>query len=145
AVVYTVDSSFSVARAFAVNDGTFVGVGSSEEILDKYASDQVIDLQGKAVYPGFIDAHCHFYGYGSTRFTVNLVGTNSFEEVLQRTVAFAADHPTGWIQGRGWDQNDWTNKEFPTKEKLDSLFPDRPIILSRVDGHAALVNQKALD
>lgn len=143
--VYTVDDSFSVAEAFAVKDGKFVAVGSSEEILDKYSSDSIIDLQGKAVYPGLIDAHSHFIGYAKTKLGVDLVGTKSFDEVLERVVEHRKKFPNEeWIQGRGWDQNDWEVKEFPDRDRLDSLFPDVPVVLKRVDGHAALVNGEAL-
>ncbi|MEP3571205.1 MAG: amidohydrolase, partial [Flavobacteriaceae bacterium] len=92
-----------------------------------------------------IDAHCHFYGLGLNQQVVDLVGTSSFGEIVDRVVAFQKEQPTNFIRGRGWDQNDWKVKEFPTKDKLDELFPDTPIALERVDGHAYLVNQKALD
>ncbi|MBU2045509.1 MAG: amidohydrolase, partial [Bacteroidetes bacterium] len=103
------------------------------------------DAQGKAVYPGFIDAHAHFLRYGQGLQNVNLVGTKSWKEILEKVKAFADKNPEGWIIGRGWDQNDWSIKEFPDKVLLDSLFKNRPVMLSRVDGHAVIVNQVALD
>lgn len=143
AVVYTLDSSFHTAEAFAVKDGKILAVGKSDSILNFFEGEK-LDAAGKAVYPGFIDAHCHFYGYGKGLTEADLVGTASYEDVLQKVKDYAPQAPGEWIIGRGWDQNDWPVKEFPTKEKLDSLFPDRPVFLKRVDGHAALVNSEAL-
>ena len=145
AKVYTVDDSFSEAEAFAVQDGKFIAVGTTEEIRDVYTSDRLIDADGRAITPGLIDAHCHFYGLGLNQQLVNLVGTTSFEEVLERVITFHAANPKSFLLGRGWDQNDWEIKEFPTKAQLDTIFPDIPVALERIDGHAYLVNQKALD
>ncbi|WP_306014449.1 MULTISPECIES: amidohydrolase [unclassified Allomuricauda] len=143
--VYTVDANFSKANSFAVRDGKFVAVGDSEEITQKYDAAEQLDAEGKTIVPGLIDAHCHFYGLGQNQQVVDLVGTQSFDEVVERVVAFQKERPSNFIRGRGWDQNDWEVKEFPTKDKLDELFPDTPVALERVDGHAYLVNQKALD
>ena len=145
ATIYTVDSSFSTAEAMVVKDGKIVAVGKTADLEKEYEYQDKLDVAGKFIYPGFIDAHAHFVGYGKSLQTVNLVGTTSWDEVIERTKAFAAANPDGWITGRGWDQNDWDEKEFPTNEKLDQLFPDRPVLLGRVDGHAAIANQKALD
>jgi predicted amidohydrolase YtcJ len=144
AVVYTVDSTFSNAQSFAVKDGKFIAVGSNEEILKNYEATEIVDAKGKAVYPGFIDSHCHFYGYGKGKQQLNLVGTKSFDEVIQKVVEYAKTNKSAWIIGRGWDQNDWEVKEYPTRKVLDSLFPNTPVFLKRVDGHAALVNAAAL-
>lgn len=144
AVVYTVDSAFSNAESFAIKDGKFIAVGTNEEIANKYESKEIMDAEGKAVYPGFIDSHCHFYGYGKGLQEVELVDTKSFDEVVQRILEFSKNNKREWIIGRGWDQNDWTIKEYPTKNKLDSLFPTTPILIARVDGHGALANSEAL-
>ncbi len=144
AVIYTVDSIFSTAESFAIKDGKFIAIGSAEEIQNKYHAKEIIDAEGRAIYPGFIDSHCHFYGYGAGLQQIDLVGTKSFDEVIQRIVEFSKNNKTEWIIGRGWDQNDWALKEFPDKEKLDKLFPNQPILITRVDGHAALVNSEAL-
>lgn len=145
AVVYTVDNEFSVQQAFAVKDGKFLAVGSNEEILGAFQSDTMIDAMGNPVYPGFYDAHCHFYGYGTNLIKrVDLVGTGSFEEIVERLKAHHQQFPTDWIEGRGWDQNDWVVKEFPTRQLLDKAFPDNPVFLIRVDGHAAVVNSAAM-
>ncbi|RAJ95549.1 hypothetical protein LX87_03296 [Larkinella arboricola] len=145
AVVYTADSTFTTAQAFAVKDGKFLAVGSSEAILDGYESDSVTDLRGQPVYPGFYDPHAHFLGLGQMLDQADLVGTASFDEVIQRLKAFHAKNPTAiWLIGRGWDQNDWPDKQFPTKEKLDAAFPNIPVCLTRIDGHAVMLNSKAL-
>lgn len=145
ATVYTADSTFSIAAAVAVKDGKIVAVGETKELQSGFDAAEQIDAKGKFIYPGFIDAHAHFWGYGLNLQTVNLMGTKSWDEVLQKTQLFATQHPEGWLVGRGWDQNDWENKEFPNKERLDELFPNRPVLLSRVDGHAAIANRKALE
>ncbi|HTF28449.1 MAG TPA: amidohydrolase [Flavitalea sp.] len=144
-VIYTVDSGFSVVQAMAIQDGKIIATGNNETILENFESKNITDLAGKFVYPGFIDAHAHFMGYGLSLNTVNLMETTSWSEVLERVKSFAEQNKEGWITGRGWDQNDWEVKQFPTKESLDSLFPDRPVLLTRVDGHAAIANKAALD
>lgn len=145
ASVYTVNSNFDKAEAFAIKDGKFVDVGTNAEIQEKYTSETIIDAKGQTVVPGLIDAHCHFLGMGFNQQSVNLVGTKSFDEVVQRVVEFQKEKNLNYIVGRGWDQNDWDIKEFPNKAKLDSLFPNTPISLTRIDGHAILCNQAALD
>ena len=145
AKIYTADKNFSVQQAMAIQDGKIVATGSNDEILKAYEADEITDMGGKAIYPGFIDAHCHFTGYATDMWKCDVTGTTSFEEVIEKLKDYATTAQTAWLFGRGWDQNDWPVKEFPSKEKLDALFPDRPVFLKRVDGHAALVNQKALD
>ncbi len=142
--VYTVDSAFTVVTAFAVKDGRIVATGSDEKMLSLNAIETT-DLEGKSVYPGFHDAHCHFYGYGTDKFRIWLTGTDSFDSILDTLLQHKDKKQGDWLFGRGWDQNDWTIKEYPDKTALDNLFPDTPVILLRIDGHAALVNQIALD
>ena len=139
--IYTVDENFSKASAFAVENGKFIDVGS-DDILSKYKSEKIINLNGSTVLPGLIDAHCHFYGLGLNQSVIDLTGTKSFEEIIDK---ISKDDKKSVIRGRGWDQNDWSIKKFPNKSKLDLLYPETPIILERIDGHAYLVNQKALD
>ena len=145
AKLYTVNDLFEVTEAMAIHKGKIIAIGPENEIKNKYLAKAYVDAQKRPVYPGFIDAHCHFVGYAKNLSRVDLTGTKSYHEVLQKMVDFAANHSGEWITGRGWDQNDWEVKEFPTKHQLDSLFPDRPVFLQRIDGHAALVNQQALD
>ncbi|MDX5421007.1 MAG: amidohydrolase, partial [Hymenobacteraceae bacterium] len=144
--IYTVNESFDKAEAFAVKDGKIIEVGTTADIRSKYTATEELDAEGKTVYPGLIDAHAHFYRYGLGLQSANLVDTESFEAVVQKVVEQREKYPDAeWITGRGWDQNDWAVKQFPTKDKLDELFPNTPVILTRIDGHAALANQKALD
>ncbi|MEN2283173.1 amidohydrolase [Algoriphagus sp. SE2] len=145
ATIYTVNQEFEISDAVAIHEGKFVAVGSESEILSNYESNNVIDLEGKTVYPGFIDAHTHFFRYGEGLRVIDLVGTKSFEELIKKVKNYADANPEEpWILGGGWDQNLWEGQEFPSREKLDELFPNKPVLLTRIDGHAALVNQKAL-
>ncbi|WP_221390363.1 amidohydrolase [Dyadobacter sp. NIV53] len=145
ALVYSTDSSFRTYEAFAVKDGKFLAIGTSADILGKYESDSVVDAKGKSVYPGFIDPHSHFLGLGQLFDEADLTGTESFQEIIERLKTFRQKNPDkSWLIGRGWDQNDWENKTFPSKELLDKNFPDLPVLLTRIDGHAAVANSKAL-
>ncbi|MCD6067698.1 MAG: amidohydrolase [Bacteroidetes bacterium] len=156
--IYTVDSVFSQKQAMAIKDGKILELGSTEYIQNNYDTKESFNADGKTIFPGFIDAHCHFYAYGKGLQEIDLVGTRSYAEVIERASEFWQKNPENlpvtilidpakqkWIVGRGWDQNDWDVKEFPTKEKLDSLFPDRPVLLARIDGHAAIANSVALN
>lgn len=145
AVIYTVDSSFSVANSMAIKDGKIIAVGNRETILKLYDAAEIKSIPGKIIYPGFIDAHCHFTGYATDMWKCDLTGTPSFDSVVHLIGDFSKTNTHSWIYGRGWDQNDWPVKTFPNKDQLDKLFPDKPVFLKRIDGHAVLVNQKALD
>lgn len=145
ATIYTVDSSFSITEAIAIKDGKIIETGKSTDLLNKYDAKEKLDAAGKIIYPGFIDAHAHFFAYGLGLQTADLVGTTSWDDILQKLKTFATENKEGWLIGRGWDQNDWDKKDFPSNEKLNELFPDRPVLLSRIDGHAAIANSKALD
>jgi predicted amidohydrolase YtcJ len=144
--IVTLDSADHVYQAMAIKDGRILELGPERAILNKYTATRLYDAAGHTVYPGFIDGHCHFFGYGLNKQKVDLAGTASWEEVLARTEAFAQARPdTGWILGRGWDQNDWAEKRMPGNAELNARFPDRPVFLQRIDGHAAVANQAALD
>ena len=143
--IHTVMEVTPHAEAFAVKGGRFIAVGDAADINKNYTSTTVIDAEGQTIIPGIIDAHCHFYGLGLNQLKVDLMGTESYEEILDRVAAFYEENPGNYIEGRGWDQNDWEVKEYPTKDELDKRYPDIPVVLERVDGHAYLVNQKALD
>lgn len=145
AVIYTVDSAFTTAQAMAVKDGKIVYVGKEEDVMGRYAAKDTVDAKGNAVYPGFIDAHAHFVGYAQSLASVDLFGCTSADEMIARVQKFVGDHPgEAWLTGRGWDQNKFPGKQFPTNDKLNQLFPNTAISLDRVDGHALLVNDKAL-
>ena len=145
ATVYTVDSAFTKAAALAIDKGKIIAVGSTKDLQDQFDANKKIDAKGKYIFPGLMDAHSHFLDYGLGLNQTDLVGTTSWDDVLDRVKKFGAEHEEGWIIGNGWDQNDWTSKNFPDNEKLNELFPDRPVILSRIDGHAAIANNKALE
>ena len=145
AVIYSVDSSFSVREAMAIRDGRILATGTTDSLMKAFDAREILDAGGKYVYPGLIDAHCHFYRYGLGLQTANLTGTKSWRAILDSLQAFSKTHTEGWLVGRGWDQNDWEQKEYPGKEALDSMFPDRPVILTRIDGHAAIANTRALE
>lgn len=145
AKIYTTNENFAIAEAMAIDKGKIIAIGAENEIKNKYLATEYVDAQKQAVYPGFIDAHCHFYHYAAFLQELNLNGTTSFDDMITKIVEYSKTNTYEWILGTGWDQNDWDIKEFPTKEKLDELFPNTPIYLTRVDGHAAIANQKALD
>jgi predicted amidohydrolase YtcJ len=146
AQIYTVNNEFATAEAMAIQDGKIIAIGTNDDILKDYKTDSLVDAKGAAVYPGFIDAHAHFLGYGQSLYAVDLMFVESWDEVITRVKDFAVKHPgKGWIKGRGWDQNRFPGKQFPTNALLNELFPDRPVILERVDGHASIANDFALN
>ncbi len=145
AIIHSLDEGDSTFQAMAVLDGRILEMGPERQILNKYQAKEVYDAAGQHVYPGFTDGHCHFFGYGLNKQKVDLSGTKWWNEVIERTEAFAKAHPgDGWILGRGWDQNDWPMQVMPDNALLNQLFPDRPVLLQRIDGHAAVVNDAAI-
>ncbi|MDX9758140.1 MAG: amidohydrolase, partial [Bacteroidota bacterium] len=143
--ITTMDDSIRRATAFAVQDGRILAVGSDATIRDGYVSDRVVDLAGKPVYPGFIDAHAHLHGLGEESTILGLHETEDKTEVLELLRARVASvAPGAWIRGRGWDQNRWTDRRFPSTQDLDAITTRHPVFLSRVDGHAVWVNSRAL-
>ncbi len=144
--VRTLDPARPLAEALAIRSGKVLATGSRDEVLSAAGSDaRVVDLGDVTVVPGLTDAHGHLSGLGSGLSTVNLVEARSRQEVLQRLEAappsaFRAD----WLLGRGWDQNDWPEKAFPTRAELDARWPSTPVALERIDGHALWVNGEAL-
>jgi hypothetical protein len=145
--VYTADANRPRAEAFAVREGRIVFVGSARGALALAGPrTQRLDLGGRTVLPGMVDAHAHLLGVGQALRTLDLVGTRSYEEIVARVAGRARAVPAGtWIRGRGWDQNDWADMSFPTHDALSRAAPDHPVYLTRVDGHAVLVNAKALE
>jgi predicted amidohydrolase YtcJ len=131
--------------AIYAEEGIIRQVGLASDLLRAHPDARVVDTSGSTILPGLTDAHGHLYGLGLSLDVVNLTGTQSFDEVVTRVKERAATTPAGqWIVGRGWDQNDWPVKEFPTAAALDAAVPDHPVFLRRVDGHAAVVNSAAL-
>lgn len=144
--IYTVDENRPVVDAMAIRDGRVVATGAQLGILTlRGPNTQVLDLHGRTVIPGMIDSHVHLLNLGNSLRNVDLVGTSSYDEVIARVVARARETPAGaWIVGRGWDQNDWGDTRFPTHEALSRAVPNHPVVLTRIDGHATLVNAAAL-
>src|SRR5687767_12992269 len=144
--IHTVDDARPFADAMAVRGGRIQFVGSSRGALTlRGPQTRVIDAAGATVIPGIADAHVHLLGLGMALRTVNLVGARSYEEVIERIAAKARELPTGtWITGRGWDQNDWPDTRLPSHDALSRAVPNHPVAVTRVDGHASLVNAAAM-
>lgn len=142
--IYTCDTVFTTTEAMAIENGLVVATGTSEELFELYNASDSLHLQGKACYPGLIDAHAHFRNYARQKLRVDLTGTRSWDECLAWVQSFASEVTEGPILGRGWDQNDWESKEYPTNTELNDLFPNRPVALTRIDGHALIANDAAL-
>jgi predicted amidohydrolase YtcJ len=152
AVAHTVDASRPRAEAVAVRGGRIAAVGSTAELRAFVGpKTRVMDLQGRTLVPGFEDAHAHFLGIGFARLDVDLVGTPRYAEVVARVARAVKGRPAGeWVYGRGWHEEKWTTptpgavRGFPTHQALSAVSPDNPVILTRADGHAVLVNAKAM-
>lgn len=150
ATVHTLDPARPTAEAVAIRGSTIAAVGSAREIARWIGDDtRVVDLAergpGMAVYPGFADSHMHLIGHGRALVEVDLMGTASYDEVIERVVAQAARQPEHtWLVGRGWDQNDWPEARFPHHAALSAAVPNHPVVLTRVDGHALLANALAM-
>lgn len=147
AQVYTVDSAQPTAHAIAARGERIILVGSNQDALAlRGDGTRVIDAQGATVVPGLQDSHGHFTGLGASLQVLRLRGTTSYEQIVDMVRARAAtSRPGEWIQGRSWDQNDWPVKDWPTHDQLTAAAPNNPVYLTRVDGHAALVNKAAMD
>ncbi len=143
ATLYKVSGVYGGGNSVVVQADTIAFVGKYGEARKLFPQARTEHRKNTWIYPGFMDAHAHFYYYGLGLTECDLRGTASFREVCDRVAIYARLHPDGWIVGRGWDQNDWSDKEFPDRQLLDSIFPDRPVVLKRVDGHAILINDAA--
>ena len=144
--IYTADAARPIVDAIAVRAGRIVFAGdvAGARALAGNAT-RVVDAGGRAVIPGMTDAHAHVLGLGDKLQSVDLVDTRSYDEVIARVAARARTTPKGqWILGRGWDQNDWGDTRWPSHEALSRAVPDHPVMLTRVDGHAVLVNAAAM-
>ena len=141
--IYICNEEFDMAEALAISDGKIVAFGTAKEIQSKYTGE-IQEVDG-TVYPGFIDAHSHFYGYSLTLQKVDLINVSSLDELIERTITFAKMSNEAWITGRGWDQTTWEEKGTLTNNLLNAYFPNTPVFLKRIDGHAGLANAKALE
>ena len=145
--IYTVDESRPVVEAFAVRGGRIAFAGDARGALTlRGPQTRVLDLGGRTVIPGMVDAHGHVSGLGSALAIVDLTGASSYDEIIARVAAKARTVAPGvWVTGRGWDQNRWADTRFPSHEKLSAAVPNNPVLLERVDGHANLANKKAME
>jgi len=146
AKIYTMDKGFSTADAIMFDSsGRIHNVGNEQAMLDAFPDAVHIDLGGKTIIPGLIDSHAHLYGLALSLSQAQLRDTTSKEEIVQKLREKEKQlSPDDWLLGRGWDQNDWEIKEFPSRSDLDSAFPERPVWLRRIDGHAGWANSAAL-
>ena len=142
--IYTANENNQIAKSIAVKDGKIIEV-SSENLVSRYEANEILDANGKTILPGFIDSHCHFYNLGLDQQVVDLRDTNSFEEIIERLIASDLNNQSDVILGRGWDQNDWDNKQFPVNTELNKVFENKLVVLERIDGHAYIVNDNALE
>ena len=142
--IYTANENNQIAKSIAVKDGKIIEV-SSENLVSRYEANEILDANGKTILPGFIDSHCHFYNLGLDQQVVDLRGTTSFEEIIERLIASDLNNQSDVILGRGWDQNDWDNKQFPVNTELNKVFENKLVVLERIDGHAYIVNDNALE
>jgi len=145
--VATVDEGFTIQEAVAVRGNKIVFVGSNEKVQGFiYPRTNVIDCQGKLVLPGLIDAHAHLHSLGEELTSLNITGTKSFEEIIEKVAQRVEScEPGEWIVGGRWDQNDWQDTSFPVHDALSAASPDNPVYLTRIDGNAAFANAKALE
>ncbi len=142
--IFTADERGTLAQAVAVDGERIVAVGSNAAVRARYAGERTIDLKGRLVTPGFNDAHIHFANGGRAMLLVDLNGARTLEEATQRIAARARESkPGAWILGRGWDHTLWGG-QWPTRQDLDRVAPNNPVILQRVDGHVSWTNTLAL-
>ena len=141
--IYTADKSNEIAKSIAVRNGKIIDIDSIN-LDNKYEAKEILDANGKTILPGLIDSHCHFYNLGLDQQVVDLRGTTSFEEIIERLKVYDLNNESNVILGRGWDQNDWEIKQFPVNTQLNSIFKNKLVVLERIDGHAYIVNDNAL-
>ena len=143
--IYTADSNNSVVESVAVKDGSIIFAGSNKEVGSYKCNAEIMNLSNVFVYPGFIDSHVHLKGTGYRELSLNLQGSKSLKEMLTSVQIYANSLPKGeWVVGRGWIEKKWPEGRFPTKDELDLISNDKPILLERADGHAVIVNSYAL-
>jgi len=142
--IYTVHDKQPRAEAIAVKGDRIVFVGSNED-AKKFHAPKVIDLRGRTLVPGLTDSHCHIFGIGEREMRLNLEGTNTLGDFLNKVKARVAQTSTGkWITGRGWIETFCKPSKFPTRQDLDKIAPDNPVFFTRADGHASVANSAAL-
>ncbi|MEL7529967.1 MAG: amidohydrolase family protein [Bacteroidota bacterium] len=143
--IYPLGGTYRSCNAIAIKHGRVVATGDISVLRQQYKARKQLELGEAYIYPAFHDAHCHLHRYARQQLEVDLRGCRSETEMLERVKSFAEQNPEGWIVGRSWDQNLWERPVYPSRERLDQYFPDRPVYLERIDIHAALVNTVALN
>jgi predicted amidohydrolase YtcJ len=142
--IYVGDTAMAVIESMVCDNDKIVFTGPKDLAVALYPKAKLVDFKNQYIYPGFIDAHCHFLAWCKGLKEADLVGTKSEKAIIKRLQKFAKTTKRSWIVGRGWDQNDWKNKSYPTLEALDKAFPNTPVFLKRIDGHAAWINTAAV-
>ena len=143
--IHAMDGTDKIYEAIAIRNGKIIEVGPERQILNKYSAEETIDAGQKDIYPGFTDAHAHIFSYARQKLSVDLVGCTSYDEMIVRIEKYQSIHNRPFIIGRGWDQSLWGENDMPSNEKLNELFPDMPVCLFRIDGHALLANDYLID
>lgn len=143
--IYSLDDNNLVYDAISVKKGKILAVGKNNQILNKYKSNEKIDLKGKTMYPGFIDAHCHFLTYGLQSEMVDLSKANSFIQIVDILKKSSNQNFNQWLIGYGWDQNQWKDKDWPNNDLLNENFKNINVVLNRIDGHAIMANNAAIE
>ncbi len=144
AKIHTMDENNSIAEAMAIQNGKIVELGPERQILNKYRADETIDAAGRDVFPGLADAHAHMMSLARMKLAANLFGCSSMEDLLVRLEKYDQKHTYKQLVGYGWNEQLWLKQELPTNAEISKLFPVKPVVLYRVDGHAALLNNAAL-
>lgn len=142
--IYLADTGFTTATAMVVENSIILYAGDVRTADSLYPNTPKMEFPGKFIYPGFIDAHCHFLAYSKGLTEVDLVGCKSEADAVKRAKKFSKKNTLPWLIGRGWDQNDWASKSYPSMAQLDKAFPNTPVCLSRIDGHAVWINSAAV-
>ncbi len=142
--IYLADTGFNTATAMVIDTDMVLYTGDVKTADSLYPNLPKIEFPGKYIYPGFIDAHCHFLAYSKGLTEVDLVGCKSEADAVKRAKKFSKKNTLPWLIGRGWDQNDWANNAYPSMALLDKAFPNMPVCFSRIDGHAVWINSAAV-
>ncbi len=145
AVIHCMDDNTITEEAMAIKDGIIVEVGPERQILNKYRTDEIIDANHKDIYPGFTDAHAHMFSLAKQNLGVDLTACRSMKDVVDSIDSYCKIKKRHFVIGRGWDQTQWKVDEMPTNELLNAFFPDIPVAIYRLDGHALLVNEVILE
>jgi predicted amidohydrolase YtcJ len=143
--IYTVNETFEVAQAMAIKDGKIIAIGKEHEIMNKYRPDEIIDAETRPIYPGFMDAHCHFLGSGLNSLAVDLSEVKTIMDLENTIEKYKNDNPDSrWIVGYGWDENNWNFTTVDANRLINRKFDDKAVMLWRVDGHSLLANLVAI-